>query len=129
MIINYINLYKSLKLTLILLFCYFRKSDIYNRFNIKKSFHIMMVAVHSNYQNQGIARKLFEFSFQLAKQRNLKVVCADCTNFYTSKIAEKIGMECVSNVTFDEYNKYLGNNLFATRPPHTAIRTFVKKIE
>ena len=89
----------------------------------------MMVAVHSKYQNQGIAKKLFEFSFELAKERNLKVVFADCTNIYTSKIAEKIGMEVVSNVTFDEYNKYLGTNLFASRPPHNAIRTFVKKIE
>lgn len=88
-----------------------------------------MVAVHSDYQNQGIAKRLFESCFQLAKQRNLKVVCADCTNFYTSKIAEKIGMQLVSTVTFDEYNKYLGTNLFASCPPHTAIKTFVKKIE
>lgn len=88
-----------------------------------------MVAVHSDYKNQGIAKKLFESCFQLAQQRNLKVVCVDCTNFYTSKIAQKIGMELVSTVTFDEYNKHLGTHLFASRPPHNAIRTFVKKIE
>lgn len=88
-----------------------------------------MVAVHPDYRNQGIAKKLFEFSFQLAQKRNLKVVFADCTNFYTTKIAEKIGMDCVSNVTFNDYNKYLSANLFATYPPHTSIKTFVKMIE
>lgn len=102
------------------------KADIFQRLNIIESFHIQIVSVHPEHRGQGIAKKLFEACFDLAKSKNFKFVSADCTSFYSSKIAEKLGMECLSTVTYEEYNGLLGKQLFVSRPPHNEIRSYAK---
>ena len=104
------------------------KANVCKRFNVNQSFHIEIVGVHRNYRNQKIARKLFESGIDLAKSENYELVSVDCTNIYSSRIAENLGMERVSTVTYDEYNKYLGECLFVPVPLHIKIETFVKKL-
>lgn len=104
------------------------KADIFQRLNINQSFHIQTVSVHPNHRRQGIAKKLFEACFELAKSKNLEVVSTDCVNLYASKIAEKLGMECLSTVTYDEYNEHLGKQLFVTNSPHNEIRSYAKRL-
>lgn len=104
------------------------KANVFKRFKVDQCFHIEVVAVHQNYRKQNIAKKLFESGIDLARSRNFKLVSVDCTNFYSSKVAERLEMECVSTVTYDEYNEYLGKRLFVPIPPHEEIKTFIKKI-
>ncbi len=104
------------------------KSNVLQRFNVDESFHIEIVGVHQDYREQQIGKKLFEAGIDLAKTKNCQLVSVDCTNIYTSKIAEKLGMECVSIVTYDEYNDHLGKCLFVPIPPHVEVKTFVKKL-
>lgn len=104
------------------------KSNVIQRFNIERLFEIFIVSVHKNYRKQNIARKLFESGFDLAWKKQLEYVSVDCTSVYSSRIAESLVMECVSSVSYDEYNNYLGERLFVPILPHLDIKTFVKKI-
>lgn len=99
------------------------KSNLRQRFNVDECFHIEIVGIHQDYREQQIGSKLFEAGIGLAKSKNSKIVSVDCTNIYTSKIAEKQGMECVSTVSYDEYNDHLGKCLFVPIPPHTEIKS------
>lgn len=105
------------------------KSNIRQRFDVDECFQIEIVGVHQDYRQHQIGKKLFEAGIRLAKSKNCALVGVDCTNIYTSKIAEKLGMECVSIVSYDEYNDHLGKVLFVPTPPNVEIKTFVKKLK
>lgn len=104
------------------------KSNVCERLGVNKSFHIEIVGVHQNYRKQQIAKKLFESAIELAKSKNCQAVSVDCVNIYMSAIAEKLGMDCISIVTYDEYSDHLGKCIFVPIPPHMEIKTFVKKL-
>jgi len=104
------------------------KANVCQRFKVDQHFHIGIVGVHQNYRKQNIAKRLFESGIDLARSRNFKLVSVDCVNIYSSKVAERLGMECASTVTYDEYSDYLGKRLFVPIPPHDEIKSFIKKI-
>lgn len=104
------------------------KANICQRFNVPQSFHVHIVAVHPLYRGQRIASKLFESSIVIAKAKEFKLISVDCTSFYTTRIAESFAMDCISNVTYQEYNSFLGKCLFVPNPPHMAIKTFAKRL-
>lgn len=106
-----------------------KKSDIFQRFDVSKALYIHAIGVHHEYRGQGIGERLFDSCFKTAKNLNYSIVTADCSSVFSVKIAEKIGMEEVSSVTYDEYNGYIGHNLFKGTAPNMEIRSFVKRIE
>jgi GNAT superfamily N-acetyltransferase len=109
-------------------FIYVQEKDkIFERLNIEEYFYIAVVSVHSAYRGQRIATKLFEASFELAKVKGFNITSVDCSSVYTSKIAENLGMELMTTVTYDEYNNYLGKQLFISKEPHNDIRSYYKR--
>lgn len=101
------------------------KADLCNRMKVPRSLHIHIVSVHSGHQRKGIAKKLFEQCIEIGKRRGYPAVSVDATSAYTGKIAESLGLQCVSTVTYDEYNEFLGRILFRAVEPHHEIKTFV----
>lgn len=106
-----------------------KKADVLKRFHIPKALHVHALGVHHDYRGQKIGEKLFAACFDNAKRLNYPMVTTDCTSVYSIKIVERLGMECVCIITYDEYNKTLSNELFKPTPPNTEIKTFIKKIE
>lgn len=106
-----------------------KKADVLKKFNLNRALHIHVLGVDSEYRGQRIGQQLFSYCFQNAKRLKYEMVVTDCTSIYTIKIAERLGMESISSVTYDGYNKQLGEDLFKPIEPNTEIITFVMKIE
>lgn len=102
------------------------KANICERLKVARSLHIHMISVHLDYLKQGIAKMLFESCVNSGREKNFPAVSVDATNFYTARIAEKFQMKCLSTVTYDEYNKHTGKNIFIPQQPHSEIKTFAK---
>jgi len=102
------------------------KANVCGRLKVTRSLHIHIVSVHLDHHHQGIARKLFESCIETGRRKKFPAVSVDATNFYTSKIAEKFQMKCLSTVTYDEYNQHIGKKLFIPQQPHSEIKTFAK---
>lgn len=104
------------------------KSKFCERFGVTEALHLHGVAVDKAYRGRAIGKKLFQECFRIAASRNYKLVSADCTSIYSSHIAESVGMECVSTVTYDEYHDKVGDKIFHPILPHDEIKSFVKRI-
>lgn len=102
------------------------KANVCGRLKIARSLHIHIISVHLDHHHQGIAKKLFESCIETGIRKKFPAVSVDATNFYTSKIAEKFQMTCLSTVTYDEYNEHIGKKLFIPQQPHSEIKTFAK---
>lgn len=115
---------------IILLLAYIeKKADVLQRFNLPKALHCHAVGVHRDYRGHQIGEQLFRSCFETAKRLNYSMVTTDFTSVFSIKIAERLGMEEVSTVTYDEYNKSLGKELFKPKHPNLEIKTFIKKID
>jgi GNAT superfamily N-acetyltransferase len=105
-----------------------KKADVLHRFDIPKALHVHALGVHHDYRGQKIGDKLFQACFENGKKLNYAMVTTDMTSIYSIKIAERIGMECVSQMTYDEYNKSIGEDLYQPKHPNFEIKTFIKKL-
>lgn len=104
------------------------KSNVCERYDVSKAVHLHGVTVSGKYRGKSLGKRLFEVCFDVAKIRNFKLVSADCSSIYSIHIAESVGMEYVSRVTYDEYHEKIGRKLFNPIEPHTEIKTYVKRI-
>jgi len=104
------------------------KANVCKRFGVTEALHLHGVVVNKAYRGRAIGSMLINECFNIASSRHYRIVSADCTSIYTSRIAESLGMECLSTVTYDEYHDKIGEELFHPISPHTEIRTFVKGI-
>lgn len=102
------------------------KSDVCSRLKVRCSLQFHILSVHTEHCRQGIAKKLFEFCVANGRSKNYPAFSVDCTSNYTAHIAESFGMSCISTVTYDEYNKHIGEKLFVPDGPHSKIRTYAK---
>lgn len=102
------------------------KTDLCNRLKVPRSLHIHIVSVHTEFLRQGIAKKLFERCIETGREKGYPAVSVDCTSAFTAKIAESLGLICVSTVTYEEYNKSIGKELFTPSEPHHDIKTYAK---
>lgn len=103
-----------------------KKAGSFEKFNVKKSLHCHALGVHRDYRGNKIGQKLFEKFFDLGKTLNYRLMTVDCTNIFSMKIAEKLGMKMISSVTYEEYNEVIGEKLFYCKEPNVAIKTFAK---
>jgi GNAT superfamily N-acetyltransferase len=104
-----------------------KKADVLQRLQIPKALHIHALGVHREFRGQRIGEKLFNFCFDNAKRLHYPMVTTDCTSIYSIALAERCGMERISSVTYDEYNKSIGEDLYQPKAPNFEIITFVKK--
>lgn len=103
-----------------------QSTDVLQRYNVSKCYDIEIVAVHPEYRGQSIGSRLFEEQFKRAKQLGYPIASADCSSYYSARIAEKVGMKCVGRLAFANYRDDRGVQLFQPRAPHEEIQTFVK---
>jgi N-acetylglutamate synthase-like GNAT family acetyltransferase len=104
------------------------KADVLGKFNLERALHCHVLTVHQAYRGNRIGQRLFEQCFANAQKLNYKLMSVDCTSIFTNQIAERCGMNCISTVTYDEYNEFIGEKLFQPREPNFEIKTFVREI-
>lgn len=100
------------------------RADYFNRLNVSYTLHINAICVHPDFQGRGIAKELVGFCIDNGRSKNFPAVSVDCTNYFTIKIAEQLGMKCLSTLTYNEYNKHIGEDLFIPTKPHTVIKSY-----
>ncbi|XP_058464564.1 arylalkylamine N-acetyltransferase-like 2 [Malaya genurostris] len=102
-----------------------RSVNILERFNAQKCYDIEIVAVDPDYRGQSIGAKLFEEQFKRAKSLGYPLASADCSSFYSARIAERVGMKCIGKLAYSDYRDEDGVQLFQPSAPHREIQTFV----
>lgn len=102
-----------------------RVPNIWNRYCVLKVFECSILAVDPEYRGIGLARKLVEESWYLARDCNYRLFRIDCTSRYTAKIAEGFGWKKVCTIPYCRYVKN-GESVFKyIEEPHTAVDVYV----
>lgn len=110
---------------ILLLLCHLAESaNVFERFNVERSLHIHVMSVNHEYRGKSIGTNLMRKCFEIGKLLGYPVASADCTNVFSIRIAEKLGMQCINELAFCDYKDKNGKQLFSPPLPNTIIKTF-----
>ncbi|XP_058804500.1 uncharacterized protein LOC131671793 [Phymastichus coffea] len=106
-----------------------RQCDPWRNYCVDRLFECAYVAVHPKHQGKGLAKRLVEESWVLARDTAYRLFRIDCTSSYTTRLAESFGWQCVFRMPYCRYIADGGEFVF-TRivPPHTEMRIFVDQL-
>lgn len=100
--------------------------DVFRMYDVQEAVDLVILGTVPEYRGRSIGFKLCEAAIDLVRVRGYKVIFMDCTSSYSAAIARKCGMECIGEISYDDYQKKLGERLFVVNSVHTHVRRFVK---
>lgn len=98
--------------------------------NVDSIWEIKTLATAIQYRNLRLSTALAKHSFEAALLNDdVSVICMDCTNYLSAKIAYKLGMECVIKKHFSEYKNDTGQPWINNIPehPNDTVSVFIYK--
>lgn len=120
------NLYNALR------FWSMIQSDpcLFKMLNVETMWEIKTLATAQQYRNIGLSTILAKRSFEAALLNDdISIICMDCTNYISAKIAYSLGMECVVKKHFSEYVDENGQPWIKDIPeqPNDTVNVFIYK--
>ncbi|KAG7204722.1 hypothetical protein KM043_005136 [Ampulex compressa] len=104
------------------------KPNVWERFCVLKVFECNNLAVAEEFRGRGIARRLLEESWCMARDCGYRLFRIDCTSRYTARIAEGFGWEKICTVPYCRYVRN-GELVFKhIKEPHTEVNTYVDRL-
>ncbi|XP_075162415.1 arylalkylamine N-acetyltransferase-like 2 [Haematobia irritans] len=105
-----------------------KDADLFKRFNVPKIFHISAMCVKKGEYGNGIGKRFFEASQELAKNLEFELIAADCTSFYSAKILDCLGWNCVNTINYMDYLYENNEQVFKLSEPHKSCKTFAIRL-
>ncbi|KAG4066354.1 hypothetical protein HA402_000578 [Bradysia odoriphaga] len=100
------------------------QANIYERYSVDRALHVHALAVHSRTRGQSIGRRMMEKCMENGKKLGYPLLCADCSSVYSIRMAEKLHMDCIGSLAYEDYRDDNGRQVFRPPHPHTHIKTF-----
>ncbi|KAM7358943.1 arylalkylamine N-acetyltransferase-like 2 [Cochliomyia hominivorax] len=104
------------------------EANIYERFNVQKVLHLQVLAVHAKRRGQNIGYRMIEEVINIGKRMKFEMVSVDCTSFYSARLIERMGFECLIVKYYKDYKDETGSEIFEVDKPHECAKTFVFKL-
>ncbi|XP_055530235.1 arylalkylamine N-acetyltransferase 1-like isoform X1 [Wyeomyia smithii] len=99
-----------------------REPRLHKKFNTSCIFEIAILATAREAQRRGIGYQLTVRSLHLARDMGYDVARMDCTNEYSSRLAQRAGMECMWSVPYKHLVDSTKKPVVQPEVPHTHIR-------
>lgn len=107
-----------------LLACVERDANVYERYKVQRVLHNHAISVDSTMRGKNIGSRLITEMIKVAKDARFEAVTADCTSFYSAKLYERLGFECINTIYYSHYKDTNKQQVFRPEPPHTCIKTY-----
>uniref|UniRef100_A0ABD2VZX1 N-acetyltransferase domain-containing protein n=1 Tax=Trichogramma kaykai TaxID=54128 RepID=A0ABD2VZX1_9HYME len=115
---------------LVRFFCFLsRQADPWSRHDTQTVFECASVAVHPEHQGHGLARRLVQESWVLARDMAHRCFRIDASSIYTAKIADGFKWQEIYSYPyrrFFEDGRFIFNHI---KEPHTAIKIYTDRLD
>jgi len=101
-------------------------ANVCARFNVPWTLHIHVMGVDKRFRGNSIGVNLMTKCMEIGKELGYPIATVDCTSVFSINIAEKLGMECIGVLAYEDYTDDIGKQIFRPPAPHTHIKTFAK---
>ncbi len=94
------------------------QANIYKRYNVDRALYVHAIAVDDQTRGQAIGAKMMEKCMEIGKAMGYSLLSGDFTSVYSIRMAEKLDMDCVGDLAYEDYKDDDGNQLFRPPVPH-----------
>ncbi|XP_054085637.1 arylalkylamine N-acetyltransferase-like 2 [Zeugodacus cucurbitae] len=105
-----------------------RDSNVFERYNVERALHIYAGAVDGSFRGRAISIILKEKLKELGRQLGYSLLTTDCTSFYSAKVSERMGMDCVNVIKYADYLDEEGKVVFNMPLPHEYLKTYALRL-
>ncbi|EDW81619.1 uncharacterized protein Dwil_GK10929 [Drosophila willistoni] len=105
-----------------------RKSNVYQKFNVKKLLYSHVTCVDTLKRGQGLGERLVTTLIKLGRAKGFTLMLALCSSFYSARQKHALGMECIYAQSYEDYKDDNGNAIFTPPAPHTHIQVMAMKL-
>lgn len=92
-----------------------QKANVCERYNVKRALLMNVLSVDKHMRGHSIGVNMMHKCMELGKQMSYAVARIDCTSAYSIRIAEKLNMECVSEMAYADYRDDMGEQIVNIR--------------
>jgi GNAT superfamily N-acetyltransferase len=104
-----------------------RCSGFWNRVAVRRALSCEALAVVGSARGLGIGKALLQKTLQVAKDDGFPLLRVDCSSYYSAKLAEQMGLECIYSLLYSEYRSEDGYQIFYPPIPHVEFKMFIHK--
>ena len=104
--------------------------DVFAHYSVEEAFEFYGLSVHIDYRRKGIGLKLMKAALLFISSMGTGpvLVKGDCDSNYSKCIYERLGFDCLAELTFDDYNKAKGENIIIDTGKHKSFKMYGKII-
>ncbi|XP_069676772.1 arylalkylamine N-acetyltransferase-like 2 isoform X5 [Periplaneta americana] len=85
------------------------------------------LAVQGSVRGVGVGKALLEHTVKVARDDNFPLLRVDCSSYYSARLAEQIGLECMYSLPYSQYKDEDGNQVLQPPSPHTELKMFIHR--
>ncbi|GAB0095159.1 hypothetical protein DMENIID0001_105140 [Sergentomyia squamirostris] len=103
--------------------------NLFETMGVSSSCYIYAVAVAESARGRGVATELVRRACDVARMEDYPLISIDCSNIYTSRVAERLGMTFLNSFRIADYRNTSGQRMFNPLEPHGEFKSFAKKLK
>ncbi|GAB0095160.1 uncharacterized protein DMENIID0001_105150 [Sergentomyia squamirostris] len=98
------------------------------RLNVPKAVQFSVLGVNPAHRGKSIGFRLMEKSAENAGDKGYGAIGAACTSIFSARIAEKMGMTCVTSMKYSDWKDEDGQVIFKPPEVYDQVRCYIKKL-
>lgn len=108
--------------------CIERDAQVAKRYNVEKSMYIIATCVDTTMRGKRIGARLYNAVRDLAKASGYGLLRADCSSYYSARIKEELGWDCINTVYYKDHVDENNKPIFVTHPPHECCKSYAIRL-
>ncbi|XP_023304692.2 arylalkylamine N-acetyltransferase 1-like [Lucilia cuprina] len=105
-----------------------RNADIFQRYNVSTIFYSFITCVKPSARGHNLGKRLKLEIMALGKTLGYQVLAADCTSFYSAGVCERLGMDRVHFIAYQDYVDENNRPIFNPPSPHVGLSSFAIRL-
>lgn len=111
-----------------LLACIERDAKVSDRYGVQKILYIIGTCVDASMRGKNIGARLYNAVRNIGRERGFQLLRADCSSFYSAKIKERLGWDCINTVYYKEHLDENNRQIFSPPLPHECCKSYALRL-
>lgn len=105
-----------------------RDAAVCQRYGVKNVLHAHVIGVDTKMRGKNIGGRLMTELKTLGKELKYELLTADCTSYYSAKMCERLGWDCVNTAYYKDYVDANMKQIYRPPAPHESCKTYAVRL-
>ncbi|XP_013114048.2 arylalkylamine N-acetyltransferase-like 2 [Stomoxys calcitrans] len=104
------------------------EAKVAERYSVQRILYIVGTCVDSSMRGRDLGGRLYNAVRDIGKAKGYQLLRSDCSSFYSAKIKEKLGWDCINTVHYKEFVDEHNVPVFSPPAPHVSCKSYALRL-